>query len=110
MQKKRKRDKADEGPSNSNLEEDSDMELKQKVSRFTFRISKNSYQIVQGNGAVTFKDKNALMAQLKRIFKTSEHIFFHACYDLPADPLMSDRDYVKATAHEIWRVTGYRFT
>ena len=32
MQKKRKRDKADEGPSNSNLEEDSDTELKQKCS------------------------------------------------------------------------------
>ena len=36
MQKKRKRDKADEGPPcNSHLEEDSDTELKQKVSRFT---------------------------------------------------------------------------
>ena len=36
MQKKEKQDKADEGPShNSHLEEDSDTELKQRVSRFT---------------------------------------------------------------------------
>ena len=50
------------------------------------------------------------MTQLKKAFKTSDLIFFHAYYDLPADPLMTDRDHVKATAHEIWRVTGYRFT
>ena len=37
MQKKQKQDKADEGPlSTSHLEDDSDTELKQKVSRFTF--------------------------------------------------------------------------
>jgi len=44
MQKKRKQDKADEGPShsppiapsNSHLDEESDTKLKQKVGRFTF--------------------------------------------------------------------------
>ena len=41
MQRKRKRDRADEGlPHNSHLEEDSDIELTNKVSRFTFRILK----------------------------------------------------------------------
>ena len=50
------------------------------------------------------------MTQLKKVFKTSDHVFFHACFDLPADPSISDRDYIKATAHEIWKVTGYRFT
>ncbi|KAN0140684.1 hypothetical protein V8E53_001511 [Lactarius tabidus] len=49
------------------------------------------------------------MAQLKRIFRTTDNIFFHACYDLPADPLKSDSDHVSAVAHEIWQVTGYRF-
>ena len=44
MQKKRKRDKADEGPPcNNHLEEDSDTELKQKVSTFTSQFSTNSY-------------------------------------------------------------------
>ena len=59
--------------------------------------------------AVQFKDKNTMMTQLKRIFRTTDDIFFHACYDLPADPLISDSAHVSATAHEIWQVTGYRF-
>ena len=58
---------------------------------------------------VTFKDKNATMMQLKRVFKTSDCIFFYGCYDVPADPLMPDREQVNTTADEIWRVTGYRF-
>ena len=49
------------------------------------------------------------MKQLKYVFKTSEHIFFHGCYDIPTDPLSSDTAHVKATAREIWEVTGYRF-
>ena len=48
MQRKRKRDKADEGPSctppiapgNSHLEEESETELQNKVSRFTFGFLK----------------------------------------------------------------------
>ena len=51
------------------------------------------------------------MERLKYVFKTSERIFFHGCYDLPTDPLNSHSAHakVKATAHEIWQVTGYRF-
>ena len=59
---------------------------------------------------VKFKDKNTLMKKLKYAFKTSEDIFFHGCYDTPTDPLSSDNTRVKATADEIWQVTGYRFT
>ena len=58
---------------------------------------------------VIFKDRNALMAQLKRIFKTSDHIVFYGCFDILADPLTPDRDQVKDTTYGIWRVTGYRF-
>jgi hypothetical protein len=50
-----------------------------------------------------------MMTQLKRVFRTKDNILFHACYDLPADPLMSHSDHVSAAAHEIWQVTGYRF-
>ncbi len=49
------------------------------------------------------------MKQLKKVFKTTERIFFGGSYDAPADPLMSYKDYVTATAHEVWKVTGYRF-
>jgi hypothetical protein len=50
-----------------------------------------------------------MMTQLKRIFRTTDNIFFYTCYNLPADPLKSDSDHVSAAAHEIWQVTGYRF-
>ena len=50
------------------------------------------------------------MKQLKYAFKTSESIFFHGRYDSPTDPLSSDSAHVKATANEIWHITGYRFT
>ena len=49
------------------------------------------------------------MKQLKQTFKTSERIFFNGSYDLPADPLISDKEHVSATAHNIWKVSGYRF-
>jgi hypothetical protein len=50
-----------------------------------------------------------MMTQLKRVFRTSDRIFFHGAYDLPADPLMPERDHVNTAAYEIWKVTGYRF-
>lgn len=56
-----------------------------------------------------FKDNKAMLSHLKRVFETSDRIFFHACYDLPADPLTPERDLVKIVAHEIWKVSGYRF-
>ena len=124
MQKKRKRDKADEGeggeshspptaptPSDKDSDKDSDTELKHKVSRVTFEgLGKKTYQqIMQEMTPVIFKDKNALMAQLKRIFKMSDRIVFYGCFDIPADPLTPNRDHVRDTTYDIWRVTGYRF-
>ena len=50
-----------------------------------------------------------MMIHLKRVFELSSDIFFHACFDSPVDPLTSDKDLVNATAHKIWKVTGYRF-
>lgn len=74
-----------------------------------FWVSKGTltWQIIQD--AVKFEDKNMMMTWLKTIFRTTDNIFFHTCCDLPADPLMSDRDQVSATAHEIWQVTSYCF-
>ena len=50
-----------------------------------------------------------MMMHLKKVFKISEHVFFYACYDSTVDPLTSGEDLVNATAHEIWKITGYRF-
>ena len=125
MQRKRKRDKADEGkehrpppsapskaPTPNNIE-DSDTELNHMVSIISFEFLKEillvRWRIIQQKVPVIFKDKNATLSHLKRVFETSDRIFFHACYDLPADPLTPERDIVKITANEIWKVSGYRF-
>ena len=49
------------------------------------------------------------MKQLKKVFKTSERVFFYGSYDTPANPLVSDKEYVQLTAHDIWKASGYRF-
>lgn len=49
------------------------------------------------------------MKQLKNVFKTTECIFFHGCFDTPSDPLISEKDYVKRTTNDIWKASGYRF-
>ena len=117
MQKKRKRDTADEGPSRSpdkarsnGCLEESDTELKNKVSRITQGFYKDIYPSnIQEDVAIKFEDEDKMITQLKKALKTTDCIFFHACYDLRADLLMSDREHVSATAHEIWKATGYRF-
>ncbi|KAH9074988.1 hypothetical protein EDB83DRAFT_2312455 [Lactarius deliciosus] len=104
MQKKWKRDKADEGhrhspavaPGNSDPIEYTYIESDTEPSK--------AYVPVQ------FKDKDAIMKKIKNIFKSTDRIFFHASCDLPADPLTSDRAQVQAIANEIWKATGYRFT
>jgi hypothetical protein len=49
------------------------------------------------------------MKQLRKAFKKSDRVFFHGCYNIPADPLISDKERVKMTAQDVWKVTGYRF-
>ncbi|KAH8982149.1 hypothetical protein EDB83DRAFT_2326588 [Lactarius deliciosus] len=108
MQRKRKREQTDENlhhrdppaitaPGSSNLEEkgtESDVE------------QTNLYKHVP----VKFEDKGAIMKQLKSVFKSADRVFFHGLYNSPLDPLTSEKDHIKATAYDIWKVTGYRFT
>ena len=118
MQKKRKRDKADEGPRHSPTtamrdgqhDKESGTELKSEVSRMSsiFKMTLTQ-QTFQTNVPVEFEDENVMMIHLKKVFEKSNRIFFHACYDSPVDPLTSDKDLINMTAHKIWRVTGYRF-
>jgi hypothetical protein len=34
---------------------------------------------------------------------------FHGNYTIAEDPLVSSKERVKMMAHEVWKVTGYRF-
>ena len=67
------------------------------------------YQNVKQNAPVVFPDNKAIMKQLKYVFKASECVFFHGCYHIPLDPLISEKSYVKIVAHDVWKATGYRF-
>ncbi len=133
MQKKQKREDVNEGPhrqwatvpgnSSSNgkgkgpieyiyVESDTEPELtsdESKASQITASWGALTYKNVQENTPVKFQNNDAIMKQLKKIFKTKERIFFHGSYNAPVDPLISDKDHVRATAHDVWKVTGYRF-
>ncbi|KAJ3819896.1 hypothetical protein F5880DRAFT_1591785 [Lentinula raphanica] len=56
-----------------------------------------------------FDDAEALFQSLKKVSK-GEDIVFHGYYTMSSDPLISDKERVKIIIHEIWQVTGYRFT
>jgi hypothetical protein len=79
------------------------------VSNPYWRFSLNSYLFIKENDLVTFEDNDSIMKQLRKAFKKSERVFFHGCYNIPADPLISDKERVKMTAQDVWKVTGYRF-
>ncbi|KAH8985840.1 hypothetical protein EDB86DRAFT_2832929 [Lactarius hatsudake] len=112
MQKKRKRDKRDEdphhrqapAPGNSNTTEKGPVEYIYVGSEMESASDES-----KENTPVRFKDNHTIMTQLQKVFKTTERIFFCGSYDAPVDPLISYKDLVSTTAHDIWKVTGYRF-
>jgi len=57
-----------------------------------------------------YTDSQTLFKSLRNQFKQGKDINFCGSYILPDDPLVSDRERIKMTADEIWKVTGYRFT
>ncbi|KAJ7829515.1 hypothetical protein B0H14DRAFT_3717388 [Mycena olivaceomarginata] len=60
-------------------------------------------------GPMMFANQQALFSALRKMFKTTKHIEFHGSYNIPEDPLVTDKERVKMTNLEIWKVTGYRF-
>ncbi|KAH9032961.1 hypothetical protein EDB85DRAFT_1890400 [Lactarius pseudohatsudake] len=101
MQKKRKREKADEGQRHSPATTPGPIE---------YIYVESDTEPSKENTPIQFKDKNAIMKKLKNIFRSTDRVFFHGSYDLPADPLITNKAQVQATAHDIWKATGYRFT
>ncbi|KAJ7796482.1 hypothetical protein B0H14DRAFT_2619910 [Mycena olivaceomarginata] len=60
-------------------------------------------------GPLMFANQQALFSALRKMFKTTKHIEFHSSYNIPEDPLVTDKEHVQMTNLEIWKVTGYRF-
>ncbi|KAG0694190.1 hypothetical protein DFH29DRAFT_985319 [Suillus ampliporus] len=64
----------------------------------------------EGGHSQTYKDSQRLFMELRRAFRTSKEVSFYGHYTMLVDPLVKERERVKMTAFEIWKVTGYRFT
>jgi len=56
-----------------------------------------------------FRDSQSLFSSLQRAFKSGSTVFFNGSYTIAADPLVTDKERVQMTTHEIWKVTSYRF-
>ncbi|KAF8463759.1 hypothetical protein DFH94DRAFT_686704 [Russula ochroleuca] len=57
----------------------------------------------------TFKDGHALFNALCSTVKCQENVIFNGNYTIAKDPLVGSKERVKMMAHEVWKVTGYRF-
>ncbi|KAK1222359.1 hypothetical protein PQX77_014797 [Marasmius sp. AFHP31] len=60
--------------------------------------------------AKRFKDAEDLLQELRQNFSEHPDVDFRGEFTLPTDPLVSDKERVKMMIHEVWKVTGYRFT
>jgi len=56
-----------------------------------------------------YTDSQSLFDAVRNAFM-EKHVDFFGAYNLLEDPLVSDSERVRMTIHEIWKVTGYRFT
>jgi hypothetical protein len=59
---------------------------------------------------VIFEDSEALLNAIRKAFNSRESVEFEGSYVQTEDPLVSDKDRVRMTIHDVWKVTGYRFT
>jgi hypothetical protein len=67
------------------------------------------HKISKENVAVTFNDSESTLKHLQKVFKATERVFFHGCYNIPEDPEITDKERVGMTAQDIWKATGFRF-
>lgn len=51
-----------------------------------------------------------LFNTLRVLFKAGPHVTFHGTYPIEEDHEIAPKQRVEMVAHEIWQLTGYRFT
>ena len=59
---------------------------------------------------VAYKDSESLLKALCDAYKSKTSVDFDGSYIRAMDPLVSDKERVKMTIHDVWKATGYRFT
>jgi hypothetical protein len=57
-----------------------------------------------------YNSSQSLFENLQSAFRKGNHVEFFGGYHLPEDPLITARQRVRMTIHDIWKTTGYRFT
>ncbi|KAK7005431.1 hypothetical protein R3P38DRAFT_2427601, partial [Favolaschia claudopus] len=60
-------------------------------------------------GPVNFASLELLFQAIRGAFTGGKPVEFHGTCQIPEDPMVTDKERVKMTAHEIWKITGYRF-
>ncbi|KAJ6523472.1 hypothetical protein DFH09DRAFT_1329961 [Mycena vulgaris] len=60
-------------------------------------------------GEIPFQDQQSMFNAIRAAFKQGKHVEFHGICQIPEDPLVTDKERVRMTIFEIWKVTGYRF-
>lgn len=58
---------------------------------------------------IEFDSGEALMLSLRQSVKAKDGTHFCGIYRMDMDPLVKDRERVQMVAHEVWKVSGYRF-
>lgn len=59
---------------------------------------------------VAYKDSESLLKALRDTFRSETSVDFEGSYIRATDLLVSDKERVKMTIHDVWKATGYRFT
>jgi hypothetical protein len=57
-----------------------------------------------------YGSSDKMFQALRLCFKQESGRLFYGSYQIADDPLINDKERVRMTTHEIWQVTGYRFT
>ena len=96
--------------SDNDIDSEKPLIEERKVNYLHIQLNRaHQFNLFKDNTVIAFTDNEAMMKRLKVVCRTQEHVFFSGCYSMPVDPLISDKERVKMTAHDIWKVTGYRF-
>ncbi|KAG6831505.1 hypothetical protein H0H92_009773 [Tricholoma furcatifolium] len=72
-------------------------------------VKKNVHKPVGKDRMRTFENRDGLIEALSDSFKESHDVDFAASFRTH-DPGVSHKQRIKALTHEVWKVTGYRFT
>ncbi|KAF8963149.1 hypothetical protein BDZ97DRAFT_1662073 [Flammula alnicola] len=56
-----------------------------------------------------YRDRDELLVALRDRFRQGPNVDFHGMYEI-LDPGITHKQRIQTVAHEIWKITGYRFT